>query len=434
VKNNWLQFDPNVRKYLINAGLYGITVDGGIATVIFNLYLLRLGLSPEVVGTVNAVGMFAFALTSLPMGRIGERWSLRRTMLLGMIISVVGMAMVPMAELLPKAQQVLWLIIANIIVNAGLAGHFVNGAPYIVALTQPAKRANVFSIQSAIYAISGFVGSIIGGVMPQRFAELTGVPLTQPEPYRWTLALIPFILLAPIALVWSMREIDSRYEVAPAANASSTAIPNTVALAGMSMTVLFVMFGVVRFFMVGGLAVAQTFFNVYMDSELQVTTSTIGTIQAIAKLLGVPAALALPLLTHRFGSVRSVIVASTVVTLGLLPIAWVPVWWAAGLGYIAMWLATPVRYAAFMVYSMERTPSHLRGSMNGAQEMVAGLSFALIGFVGGYIITALGYAALFTLGALFTLLGVVVFTAYAQRSSRRAHRAAHAQPTEPKTQ
>ncbi len=172
---------------------------------------------------------------------------------------------------------------------------------------------------------------------------------------------------------------------------------------------------VIRFLQVGGVGTATTFFNVYLDNHLHVATSYIGLFQALAKFVGIPIALMIPWLTHRFGNGRTVLMASSVVVLAMLPLAFVPVWWVAGLGYIGVWAVTPVRYAAFMVYVMERSPERLRGSMNGAQELAGGLSFTLIALSGGYLIATAGYSTLFGLGALLTLAGMLLFWHYQQK-------------------
>ena len=79
------QFDRDVRRHLINAAILAVTLDGGINTVLFNLYLLRLGYGPELIGAVNAVGMGMFAVACLPVGRLCERYGLLRIMRVGKI-------------------------------------------------------------------------------------------------------------------------------------------------------------------------------------------------------------------------------------------------------------------------------------------------------------------------------------------------------------
>ena len=61
----------DVYLYLLAAFLVGLTVYGGIFTVLLNLYLLRLGYGTEFVGLLNATGRFAFAAFCLPAGALG---------------------------------------------------------------------------------------------------------------------------------------------------------------------------------------------------------------------------------------------------------------------------------------------------------------------------------------------------------------------------
>lgn len=75
-------FSREARLYLVTAGLIGFTIFGGIYTTLLNLYLLRLGYGPEFIGLVNAVGLFGLAIFSLPAGMLGDRWGVRRMMIL----------------------------------------------------------------------------------------------------------------------------------------------------------------------------------------------------------------------------------------------------------------------------------------------------------------------------------------------------------------
>ena len=59
-------FNRDIHLYLFASGLIGFCLFSGIYSLLFNLYLLRLGYGPTFVGQVNAVGGLAFALSSLP--------------------------------------------------------------------------------------------------------------------------------------------------------------------------------------------------------------------------------------------------------------------------------------------------------------------------------------------------------------------------------
>lgn len=376
----------------------------------FNLYLLRLGYGPDVIGIINSVGMGVFALACLPVGRLSEQYGLLRIMRIGIVLIVLGSMFVPIVGWIPDSLRVPMLIIGAIISNLGLAAYFVAGAPYLGALSTLQQRTSVFSLQSATFAVFGFLGSLIGGNLPAILANAGFGSTEQPAPYQWTLWLTPLFLLLAVYLVGLMRD------VMPGDDSNQSAEDDGQTTPAQSIFWLLAFFGLLRFLQVGGVASMQTFFNVYMDRELHVSTATIGNIQAIAKLLGVPAAFAIPWFTRKLGSAGTVILALTVSALGMLPMAWIPIWWVGATGYIAVWLTTPARYAAFMVFIMSRTPSRQHGTLNGTQEGLAGFGFAVVALLGGYMIQSLGYSLLFTFSACAMLLGAGLLAWYARRT------------------
>ncbi|MBK8045802.1 MAG: MFS transporter [Anaerolineales bacterium] len=159
----------------------------------------------------------------------------------------------------------------------------------------------------------------------------------------------------------------------------------------------------------------MTFFNVYMDESLAVATVQIGFWAAVARLAAVPAALIGPSLSRRIGFGATGASASLLAVLGMLPLALIPSPAAAGIGFTVMLAGTSLRYPAFYVYMMERTPERLRSAMNGANEMAAGLSFSLMSFIGGIIIVDYGYSAAFLAGAFLSLLGTLLFAFYVRK-------------------
>ena len=409
-QSRWQVFDPSVRLQLLNAGVFALTIDGGIQSVLLNLYMLRLGFGPELVGQVVFVGQLAFALSCLPAGRIGERWNLRHMMTIGLLLVLLGSAMVPLTEFFPQTVHIAWMIVANAIMMIGLAGYYANQAPYVIGLSHSQSRTAIFSVQSAFYAVFGFIGSLLGGILPGVIAQFRGQSLEESSPYAVTLWLVPLFMLVALRLIFWMKDATNTHEVIDTPS-SSPGAPGAPAFLSGAIGLIVIM-SIIRFLQVGGVGTATTFFNVYLDDQLGVSTERIGWILAISKLLGVPAALAVPLVTRRLGNAGTTIVASAIVVAAIMPIAFVPVWWVAGIGYILCWSVTPMRYSAFLVYIMEHCPPQLRGSMNGAGEMAAGLSFATVSLIGGYMIASYGYLALFVTGALLTLAGTLLFWGY----------------------
>ena len=413
----WKNFDRNVRLHFINVGLFTLTLDGGIYTVIFNLFMLRLGFGPEQVGTVNAAGMLAFALASLPVGRLGERWSYRRMVLVGTAMCVAGTLIAACAEFVSPVAQIAFMLIAVILVFTGLASFFVNMVPYMIAFTNDQSRTSAFAVQSAIGGLFAFVGSLIGGNLPSLVATISGSSLQTPLPYRYTLLLVPLLLLISLRLGLLMRDPSTAQGEAAPETSSRTPNPPASGTIAKSVFWLIGFFAFIRFLQVAFIGSTATFFNVYLDRELAASTANIGLVQAATRLLGIPISLMMPALSKKFGDVGVCIGASFLTACCVLPVVFAPVWWVAGLGYIGVGIFTTLRYSTFMVFSMARTPAHLSGSCNGAQEMLAGLSFALVAQIGGAWIAPLGYKFVFICTAAITVLGTFILWVYVRRTT-----------------
>ncbi|MGB5048095.1 MAG: hypothetical protein WBO46_04115, partial [Caldilineaceae bacterium] len=193
-------FSRNVRLFLFSAFLVGFGFDGGIFSVLFNLYLLRLGYGPEAVGAINSAGLFAFAIFSLPAALFGNWWGVRRMILVGLGVMLLGAGLLPAAELWGGGWQQAGLTGAYIVVFLGLSLYFVNSAPFMMASTAPAKRDHLFSMQTGLMATAAFAGSLIGGALPALFAPLLGTTLEFPAPYRLPL-LLAGLLIVPAILI-----------------------------------------------------------------------------------------------------------------------------------------------------------------------------------------------------------------------------------------
>lgn len=98
-------FNRDVRLVLFSQALLGFTIFGGVYTVLLNLYLLRLGYGPQLIGQVNAVGALSFALLSMPAGVLANRWGARRSMIVGTVVAALGFGLLPLGEFAPPPRS-----------------------------------------------------------------------------------------------------------------------------------------------------------------------------------------------------------------------------------------------------------------------------------------------------------------------------------------
>jgi predicted MFS family arabinose efflux permease len=277
----------------------------------------------------------------------------------------------------------------------------------VMDIAGPEERTHAFSVQTALLALAAFSGALIGGFLPRIFAGVMGMTLQQPGPYRLPLIFAAALMAPAVWAILSIRHTPASEDAGPVS--AGTRPASRRGAAESSLIVTLVLLSVVRFFQVGGIGSASTFFNVYMDTELSVATGQIGVLAAVARLMGVPAALLTPVLVARWGAPRSVLGASLLTAISMVPLALIPHWGAAGLGYVGVTALSSIRYPAFLLYSMELVPPNWRGTLAGAGEMAGGLSFALMAFVGGYMIEAQGFTALFLTGAVLATVGTLLF-------------------------
>jgi MFS family permease len=111
-------FSRNVRLLLVAVALVALAWDG-MRAVLLNLYLLRLGYGPELVGIVTAVGALAFAFMCLPAGAMGTRWGSRNMLIAGVMILSAGLGSLLLAESAPTAWRTGWLLVASVLCYLG---------------------------------------------------------------------------------------------------------------------------------------------------------------------------------------------------------------------------------------------------------------------------------------------------------------------------
>jgi MFS family permease len=399
-------FSRDVRLYLFTAALLGFTAFGGIYPVLFNLYLLRLGYGPDFVGLINSVGGLAFALVSLPAGMISARWGGRRTMISGLSLAILAFAVLPVGEFVPAVLRSTWLISASLIRATGFALYWVNARPFLIGATRPEERSHVYSVQSALFPMAGFAGSLIAGLLPGLFATVLDVPLAHPAPYRYPLWIVALLLLPGLAALSAIGEFNTGQERGRRPRRGDMPL---APIALLSVCLLF---------QATGQSATMAFFNVYLDDGLQVTTQNIGAISAVAQLMSTLASLSLPLLSTRWHRGRIFVWTSTGAALCMLPLALVPSPAVAAVGYLGIMVLYGIAYPAVNLYQMELVAPQWRTAMSGTTAMANGLNYSAASFAGGQAIQVWGYGPFFLVGAMLTLAGVLLFRIYFGTAAR----------------
>ena len=303
----WPQFSRNARLFLLSATLAGFSYSG-VYFLLANLFLVRLGYDEQFIGIFVATGALSFALSSLPAGVLGRRWGSRRAMTAGYAILACGLALVSLAPLFAEPWRARWLIATCALRELGNAFYMVNANPFLMEATSQQERGHVFSSRGAVVPLAGFLGSIMGGVMPARIAGWTDRSTDDPMTYLLPL-LFGGVMLLPglIALMSARPPALDPPSVADAVDpVARRPVPQKPPRSLRPQATERPVVTILVIALVGSLYICATagsmsFFNLYMDRGLGVPTARIGIIIACGQLLAAPVALTMAGLARRIG-------------------------------------------------------------------------------------------------------------------------------------
>lgn len=380
------QFRRDTRLLLISSGIFAMGFFG-VQTLLKVLYILRLGYGLEYVGLFTATSALTFMAMSLPSGALGNRFGLKPTMVLGGALTTLGMVMLPMSEVMPAQLADAWPILSQMALTGGWAMFSINLVPALMAATTNRTRDDAYALSGMLRGAGTFVGTLVGGLLPMVFAALLAQSLDGPAPYRW--ALLSGAAFGVAGMVPLIRvRIEEPVEVAVETEAHGAFPFTLVAVAGLHVILAN-----------GAFAVCQSFCSAYMDTDLHLSTATIGFLTGIGQFLAVLAPVAMPYLGVRRSHAWTLMMVGTLSAVMYLPLALIPNWQAAGLGRMGLLALSALWMPALQVFQMTVIEQHWRSLAYGAVSTAMGFAFGSVSLVGGFIAASLGYSALFVLGA-----------------------------------
>ena len=402
-------FNWNVRYFLLAGAVHGF-VFFGIYSLLLNLYLLRLGYGSEFIGLVNGLGPFMLAVFSLPAGTTSRRWGSRGVMIWSYFALAISFGLVPLSEWLPESFRSPWIVGTYALAWISAAFLFVNFGPYLMAWTGEEERNHAFALQAASMPVAGFLGSFLGGTLPNIFASLANVTLDSPIPYRNALLVASAIELLTVITLMQTTEAEEKTNNFISTQASDSTPPPYR---------LIIVFAIINMLAVAGEWTMRVYFNVYLDRALSTPTTIIGLISASAQLTGLTAFL-VPQATALWGRNRIVRFGLFSVFVAFIPLILIAHWLAVGAGYMILLAALSLTYPTLAVFSQSVVKPQWRTAIASAMSMSVGIAVAITSLGGGYIVATFGYQTLFILGASAGILGLAVVWRFLPREETEA--------------
>lgn len=283
----------NAKLYLMAIVLQGL--GSGIWAVIFNYYLnLRsVNFQMDFIGNISTASIIATGLVALPAGLLCERIGSKRTILIGIMASLINPAQI-------------WILQPTVLLGAsfasGLIGtlSWVASAPFMAENSSPKERTHLFSFSWTLMIVMGVVGSYIGGVMPDLFNATLGLPTGadgSATGYRVSLAISVVLSLSavfPILFVRESKKLQKRKMV------------DLLSLRNVKSSRTIIKFMIPTAIIGFGAGFIVPLFNVFFKNKFFATQAEIGIMSSLSNVtLGIGTLVA-PALSRRLTKAKSV--------------------------------------------------------------------------------------------------------------------------------
>lgn len=243
-------FNHNIVLYLVM--LFVANLGFGVVGSGFNLYILSMGMSPDMLGVILSLTPFAQMLMAIPIGFLAEKIGNKRGMIL--INVIVGAAYLMRVI---SGNQAL-ILAGSFLLGAVQSGYFIMQMPFISHYAGAGKDKEFIAASITFYAAM-LIGNLIGGYLPGMVEGLTGSEVLA---YRAVMTgASALIMLGTIPLIFLEKDAPE----------DTTKISLSPYLKGIDKNT--VKFAGIEFFIGTGIGFLQFFMNVifvyYYGSTLQ---------------------------------------------------------------------------------------------------------------------------------------------------------------------
>jgi len=382
--------ERNVRLFFLAAILSGTAQ--GIFRVVFNLYVLQLGIGADVLGRILSAGPFAQAVGSIPIGFVAEVIGYKKAMLL--IYGFTGISQ--LAQVSTANPSVIFL--AAFAGGLAFAGDFVVRLPFLALNTTPAERKHVFSTSSILFAVSGALGALVAGYVPNLLRSLTP---NLAVAYRCTLygaGVLTLMSLVPLLLLHDRR---------PERRGPISLEPYLVGMDRFT-----VQQAVVSLFVGLSTGLVTPFLNVIFVYHLGTSREFFGSISALTVIPSTLATALGPLVAGSVGTISAIVGMRSAMPLGVIALALTS---SPVAGAAAMWLyqallstSQPLSFA----FAMEAAKAKAKVAASAWLNVTFWLGGAVAAPITGLFLARSEYGAPLYLSAAAALLAATLTMAF----------------------
>jgi MFS family permease len=368
----------NAKLFLAMTAVSGL--GNGMFQLFFNLFVLARGNDETFLGLVMSLWSLSALGLGLPMGILADRVGRKRSLLLGSVLSTLGVLTVVLSPLD-------WpLLVAAVVWGGGNAVYMATGPAFMAENAVPSQRSTLFSTHMGVMLLVSFAGSVIGGPLPAWFGSLSGHGPESASAYRATLLVSAIIMgLALIPLLMIRERSRSAVEGHAGLGLSLQALLRRDVLR-LLVPQLVISLG-------AGLLIP--YLNIFFKQRFAISDSLLGLAFGISQLGMGLATLVAPIFAERWGNVRTIVASELASLPFLLALGFVPV---LPVAVGAFWLrATLMNMGGplYIAFAMEQAEEDERGKLGAMLGLTWSVGRGIGPGISGVVQQQVGFTPLF---------------------------------------
>lgn len=393
----------NARLFLAMVSVSAL--GSGIFMLFMNLFVLARGNDEAFLGLLMSSMSLSALFLGLPMGVLVDRIGRKQAMVAGATLSVAATLLLT----LPLAD---WpLLVAAVFYGTGNALFMAAGPAFMAENATEDERPTLFSLQSGLSLLMGFLGSAIGGSLPALFGTLLRVHPESVTAYRATLltaeGMMAFALI-PLLMIRAERARPAEERRPPFTLRDFPFRRDVVALLVPELIIAL------------GAGLLIPYLNIFFKQRFHISDSVLGLTFAVSQLLMGSATLLAPILAERWGKIRTVAFTQLASLPFLLVLGFVPL---LPVAVGAFWLRAMLMNMAgplYTAFAMERVQENERGTVGAMIGVVYSVGQGIGPGISGFVQRSFGFPPLFLTTGTTYLVAALLTLALFGRAERLA--------------
>lgn len=389
-------FDRSARLFLLATVIEGTIYSGWM--LFFNFYILERGFDRNYLGIVNALPSLSSLLFGIPLGMLSDRIGRKPSMLIGVGLGILCMAL-----------EVTVLDANLILFYAFLQGignmlYYISQAPYMMQVSDSNNRSLLFSLNFGLVTISGAIGNLFAGQLPELFGSWLEVAPRSATAYQAVLltsVCLGMLMLIPLFLIKERQKEENSYSMRS----------NFLEVGKVLRKPLIWKLSFPNMLIGFGAAVLIPYMNVFFLERFSLPDKQLGILFSLSAVFtGVGSLLAPRLVNQCGGKIRAVVFTQGLSLVFLMFIGFSKWYGLVAASFLIRGTLMNMAVPLFHAFSLEQIEEEIQGTANSILELAWQVGWAVGPYLSGLIQANYGFSPLFVItGVLYAIANVVTW-------------------------